>query len=78
MKEQKEKNYCPICIAQTEHVVILIRKESPYQGQKNQKLKEFFAGVLKGWALGPLMASLDDFDRHKICEECGHKTIDNE
>lgn len=43
----------------------------------NRKLKEFISGFIKGWALGPFIASMDEFSRHLVCENCGEKTIED-
>lgn len=62
---------------ETHHVVILVRKQSAFKGAKNQKLKEFIAGAIKGWALGAFVASMDEFERHLVCEKCGKKTVES-
>ncbi|EPP22186.1 hypothetical protein L911_2310 [Vibrio fluvialis I21563] len=56
---------------------MLVRKASPYQDHPHRKWKEFIAGAVKGWALGSFVASMDEFSRHLICENCGHKTIED-
>lgn len=77
MSHQTETHYCSACDADTSHVLVLVRKESPFKEAKNRKTKEFLAGVLKGWALGPFIASMDEFERHLICEKCGNKIIED-
>lgn len=74
-KPMAENRFCGQCNHDTKHLVVLVRKESPYQGQKNKSLKDFFAGLLKGWMLGPFVAEMDEYERHLICEVCGSKTI---
>ncbi len=68
---------CPCCKVETRHHLVLVRKENPFQGQKNQKWKEFIAGAIKGWALGAFLASMDEFERHLICECCGNKIVES-
>ncbi|WP_428774428.1 hypothetical protein [Vibrio sp.] len=75
MSAKKEVHFCPTCGVETQHIVVLVRKESPFKGSKNQKFKEFIAGVIKGWALGAFVASMDEFSRHLICEKCGAKIV---
>lgn len=76
ISDKKEVCYCGSCKDDTSHVVVLVRKQSPYKGSKNQTTKEFWAGVVKGWFLGAFIASMDEFERHKVCEACGEKTIE--
>ncbi|MCZ5986269.1 hypothetical protein [Vibrio parahaemolyticus] len=45
------------------------------EGDKNRNKKEFIAGFLKSVVFGAFLASMDEFERHLICENCGHKTI---
>ena len=77
ISDDKEICYCAECHRDTSHIVVLVRKPSEFRGEKNQKLKEFFAGVVKGWALGAFVASMDEFSRHKVCEVCGTKIIED-
>ncbi|ASI92361.1 MULTISPECIES: hypothetical protein [Vibrio] len=75
--EKRENRYCSVCGKNTDHVVVLVRKESPFKEDKKRKRKEFLTGFLKGWAFGAFLASMDDFSRHCICEQCGTKTIED-
>lgn len=77
MLRQTEVHLCHPCGVETHHIVILVRKPSPYQDDPHRKCKEFIAGAVKGWALGSFVASMDEFSRHLICENCGHKTIED-
>ena len=75
MNHTIEQCYCTECREETQHVVILVRKKSAFADKPNQKRHEFWAGVVKGWFLGPFIASMDEFSRHLVCEKCGHKEI---
>ena len=76
MSHKIEIHNCSNCGVETRHVLVLVRKESEYKNSKNRKFKEFISGVIKGWALGAFVASMDEFDRHLVCENCGNKIID--
>ncbi len=76
MSHKIEVHHCSICNEDTEHVVILVRKKSKFIDQKNRGIKEFFAGFIKSWALGPFLASMDEFERHLVCKVCGEKNIE--
>lgn len=54
MSHQTETHYCSACDADTSHVLVLVRKESPYKSAENRKTKEFLAGLFKGMAVGHL------------------------
>ncbi|MBW8190222.1 hypothetical protein K0504_04160 [Neiella marina] len=71
----KEKRYCASCQHDTQHVVVVARKASPFRNEKHRSLKEFFTGLINGWAAGPLLAEIDDHERHVICEQCGTKIV---
>ncbi|PJC86022.1 hypothetical protein CSW98_10510 [Vibrio sp. HA2012] len=75
-QRQSEICYCSRCGAETNHIVVLVRKPSPFKNSSHRKLKEFIHGVLKGWFFGAFIASMDDLSRHLICEQCGDKIID--
>ncbi|MGF1736830.1 hypothetical protein [Photobacterium satsumensis] len=77
MSLQKEVRLCPCCRAETYHVVVLVRKPTGYKNADDRKVKEFISGFIKGWALGPFVASMDEFCRHLVCENCGEKTIED-
>ncbi|MFV8452305.1 hypothetical protein ACNO65_19925 [Vibrio campbellii] len=77
MLHQIDKYQCSACNLKSKHITVLIRNPSPFAGVKHQKRKEFIAGLIKGWAVGPFLASIDEFSRHTICENCGIKTIEN-
>ncbi|EKM19575.1 hypothetical protein VCHENC01_4808 [Vibrio harveyi] len=55
--------------------MVLVRKKSAFEGDKNRGKKEFITGFLKSAVFGAFLASMDDFSRHLICENCGNKTI---
>lgn len=74
MTTQTEVCFCESCGIDTVHILVLVRKPS---GFKNSKKKEFIAGVIKGWFLGPFIASMDEFSRHLICEKCGTTIIED-
>jgi hypothetical protein len=57
-------------------VVVLVRKQSPYESSPNRTQKEFFSGFVKSIFLGAFIASMDEFSRHVICEKCGNKTVE--
>lgn len=76
MSDQAEMCFCKTCGVVTLHIVVLVRKPSGFENSKSRKRKEFIAGVIKGWFLGPFIASMDELSRHLICEKCGRKTIE--
>jgi ribosomal protein L44E len=76
MPMSQEVCYCPSCQALTQHVVVLVRKPSPYESSPNRTQKEFFSGFVKSIFLGAFIASMDEFSRHVICEKCGNKTVE--
>ncbi len=47
MSNKTEVLMCPTCGVETHHVVVLVRKKSGYEGDKNRNKKEFIAGFLK-------------------------------
>ncbi|EPO5780607.1 hypothetical protein ACUCAK_003020 [Vibrio harveyi] len=75
MSRKTEVFLCPKCGVETHHVVVLVRKKSTFEGDKNRGKKEFITGFLKSAVFGAFLASMDDFSRHLICENCGNKTI---
>ncbi|WGV98331.1 hypothetical protein QF117_05620 [Vibrio sp. YMD68] len=77
MSHKVETHHCANCSADTDHVVVLVRKQSAFKGQKNRKIKEFFAGFIKGSALGAFVASMDEFERHLVCKICGEKRVED-
>ncbi|MCF7481538.1 hypothetical protein L3V31_07330 [Vibrio sp. J1-1] len=77
MHYQIDSYECAACRTKSKHITVLVRKPSPFSGSIHRKYKEFIAGLIKGWAVGPFLASMDEFSRHTICERCGHKTIEN-
>ncbi|MGF1720826.1 hypothetical protein L4D20_12375 [Vibrio kyushuensis] len=72
MISQKENSYCKQCEDMTSHVVVLVRDEP-----KENKLTDFLTGLFKSAAVGAFEASMDDFSRHSICEQCGTKTVND-
>ncbi|MCM0147180.1 hypothetical protein KCN56_01180 [Photobacterium galatheae] len=72
-----EKTYCKGCCREEHHVVVLVRKPTGFEKSSNRKLKEFIAGFIIGWAVGPFLASMDAFSRHLVCEVCGTKIIED-
>ncbi|WP_159651185.1 hypothetical protein [Vibrio atypicus] len=68
----KETHYCSQCTAETTHIVVLVRDEP----QQN-KVRDFLTGLIKSEAVGAFEASMDDFSRHSICEQCGKKTVND-
>lgn len=76
MSTQTEVHYCKHCRQDTTHILLLIRKESPFEHSKHRKLKEFIAGFIKSWWVGPFLAAMDDLSRHLICEQCGTTIIE--
>ncbi|MFZ3530169.1 hypothetical protein LCA30_13505 [Vibrio harveyi] len=75
MSRKTEVFLCPKCRVETHHVVVLVRKKSAFEGDKNRRKKEFITGFLKSAVFGAFLASMDDFSHHLICENCGNKTI---
>ena len=75
MNNSIEQSYCTSWRERTQHVVVLVRKESEFKGKPNQKRLEFISGLVKGWFLGGFVAAMDEFSRHVVCEKCGHKEI---
>tara|TARA_Y100001960_G_scaffold114279_1_gene122348 strand:+ start:786 stop:1013 length:228 start_codon:yes stop_codon:yes gene_type:complete len=72
MITNKEVSYCKQCDEQTTHIVVLVRDDP-----KPNKVKDFLNGFIKSAAVGAFEASMDDFSRHSICEQCGKKTIND-
>ena len=77
MSAQMEMHYCQSCGFETNHVLVLVRKKSEFEKMKHRRLREFVAGLVKGWAVGPFIASMDDLSRHLICEKCGTKIVED-
>lgn len=77
MISSTETYYCPCCKHDMPHIVVLVRKESPFKNDKHQKRKEFLSGLLQGMLFGAFMSSMDQFSRHIICSECGRKFIED-
>jgi hypothetical protein len=77
MSEQKEMCFCKSCRIETPHILVLVKKPTGFENAKNRNKKEFVAGIIKGWFLGPFIASMDEFSRHLICEKCGTKIIED-
>jgi hypothetical protein len=40
-------------------------------------VSDFLTGLIKSAAVGAFEASMDDFSRHSICEQCGKKTVND-
>ncbi|TON88836.1 hypothetical protein CGH21_09710, partial [Vibrio parahaemolyticus] len=57
MSNKTEVLMCPTCGVETHHVVVLVRKKSGYEGDKNRNKKEFIAGFLKSVVFGAFLAS---------------------
>ena len=76
MSGQTEMCFCKSCRVETLHVVVLVRKPSCFENSKDRERKEFIAGFIKAWFVGPLLASMDEFSRHVICEKCGTTIIE--
>jgi protein-arginine kinase activator protein McsA len=76
MSTQTEVHFCKNCHKETTHILLLIRKKSPFENSKHRKIKEFIHGYIKAWWFGTFLAAMDDFNRHLICEECGETIID--
>ncbi len=74
----KETHHCDDCFKKTTHVVVLVRDEELTQKERGEnKLSEFLKGFIKSSSVGAFEASMDEFSRHSICEECGKKTIND-
>ena len=63
MSNKTEVLMCPTCGVETHHVVVLVRKKSGFEGDKNRNKKEFIAGFLKSVVFGAFLASMDEFER---------------
>lgn len=77
MTSKIEIYLCSSCKVETRHHLVLVRKENPFKGQTNGEWKTFITGAIKSWAVGAFLASMDEFERHLICECCGNKTIES-
>ncbi|GAK22325.1 hypothetical protein JCM19052_2917 [Vibrio sp. JCM 19052] len=64
MSKKTEVVMCPSCGVETHHVVVLVRKKSAFEGDKNRSKKEFISGFLKSTVFGAFLASMDEFSRH--------------
>nr|WP_249199298.1 hypothetical protein [Photobacterium sp. GJ3] len=78
MLHQIEMYPCSTCQTKSRHIIVLIRNPSAFAESNHRKYKEFIAGFIKGLAVGPFLAAMDEFSRHIICENCGRKTVENE
>ncbi len=76
MAHSTEIQHCHKCQSDTEHVVVLVRKQSPFKNQENSQFKDFLTGFIKSSMLGAFVASMDEFERHLICSHCGEKRIE--
>ncbi len=47
MSRKTEVFLCPKCGVETHHVVVLVRKKSAFEGDKNRGKKEFITGFSK-------------------------------
>lgn len=52
MSNKTEVLMCPTCGVETHHVVVLVRKKSGFEGDKNRNKKEFITGFLKSVVFG--------------------------
>lgn len=77
MSSKIEVYFCSSCAVETNHVLVLVRKTSRFKHSKNRKSKEFITGLINGWAVGSFLASMDEFSRHLICENCGTKIVED-
>ncbi|KJY82145.1 pullulanase [Vibrio galatheae] len=69
--------YCEKCGKETEHKELIKQKPSKYGKSRKEKFKEFLSGFLAGVAVGPALASIELIDRYVVCQECGHKKLEN-
>ena len=67
MNTSIEHCYCTSCRERTQHVVVLVRKESAFAGKPNQKRHEFISGLVKGWFLGGFIAAMMDEAMSTCC-----------
>ncbi|NOH95797.1 hypothetical protein [Vibrio sp. 99-70-13A1] len=72
MLKSEEIHYCSQCSIKTKHIVILVRDEP-----EKSKTTGFLKGFVKSLFVGAFEASMDDFSRHSICEQCGKKTVND-
>jgi protein-arginine kinase activator protein McsA len=67
-----ESHYCKTCATETNHVIVLVRKTN----RNTSKFMEFLTGFITSRAVGPFLAAMDEFERHRVCERCGTKEIE--
>lgn len=69
--------YCDQCEMDTEHKEIIKQKPSKYGNSRKEKLKAFLSGFFAGASVGAPLASLELIDRYVVCQQCGHKKLEN-
>ena len=68
--------FCEHCNKETLHKEVIKQKPSKYGKSKKEQFKAFLSGFFGGVA-SPFGASLDLVDRYVVCNECGHKKLEN-
>ncbi|WP_070971186.1 hypothetical protein [Vibrio sonorensis] len=76
MISTKENQYCSECADTKQHIVVLVRKSAGFEGEQHQSIKQFITAMIKSWSFGAFLSSMDDFERHIICETCGAKRVE--
>ncbi|WP_038173475.1 MULTISPECIES: hypothetical protein [Vibrio] len=69
--------FCDKCARPTAHKELIKQKPSPYGKSRKEQFKAFLSGFFGGIAVGPALASLELIDRYVVCQECGHKKLEN-
>ncbi|MEZ8104441.1 hypothetical protein [Vibrio cortegadensis] len=70
------QQFCVRCNKETLHKEIIKQKPSKYGKSRKEQFKAFLEGFFSGVA-SPALASLELVDRYIVCQECGHKRLEN-
>ncbi|UTH75012.1 hypothetical protein [Chromobacterium sp. IIBBL 290-4] len=68
--------FCEVCGKATEHKELIKQKPSKYGASRREQLKAFVDGFFSGVGGGGA-AAIDLIDRYVVCQECGHKKLEN-
>lgn len=70
------QQFCDKCNKETLHKEMIKQKPSKYGKSRKEQFKAFLEGFFSGVA-SPALASLELVDRYIVCQECGHKRLEN-
>lgn len=69
--------WCDKCATNTEHKEVIKQKPSQFGKSRKEQFKAFLSGFFSGVAVGGALASLELLDRYVVCQQCGHKKLEN-